>query len=72
MVVREEEGRWVSRVMSGAADCSEVLDRARGKTGQFPTVGESPARPQHTPGSESEESNPSLEGGGGVQHWAKP
>ncbi len=37
------------------------LESERGKTGQFPVVVWSPARPQHTPSTESEESNPSVE-----------
>lgn len=37
------------------------LESGRGKTGQFPMVVWSPARPQHTPSTESEESNPSVE-----------
>lgn len=37
------------------------LKSGRGKTGQFPVVIWSPARPQHTPSSQREESNPSVE-----------
>lgn len=52
------------------------LESQRGKTGQFPMVCWSPERPQHTPNTKSEESNPSLDRrrrwGGWNERWAKP